>query len=175
MRVITGLSKGRKLKTLQGIDVRPTSAKVKQALFSIIQFDIEGRRVLDLFAGSGQLGIEALSRLSDSAVFIDSSKEAVNIIKENLEFTGLKDNALVLNTDALSYLFNTIEKFDIVFIDPPYNSELAEKSLKSIEQVLNKGAIVVCEAKKTSDFPEEIGGFSLKRYEYGNTTLCIYR
>ncbi|HZJ75755.1 MAG TPA: 16S rRNA (guanine(966)-N(2))-methyltransferase RsmD [Clostridia bacterium] len=175
MRVITGLSKGRKLKTLQGTDVRPTSAKVKQAIFSIIQFDIEGRRVLDLFAGSGQLGIEALSRLADSAVFIDSSKEAVSIIKENLETTGLKDKALVLNTDALSYLFNTTEKFDIVFIDPPYELGLAEKSLESIGKVLNKGAVVVCETKRTSDFPEEIGSYSLKKYEYGNTTLCIYR
>lgn len=175
MRVITGLSKGRNLKTLEGDDVRPTSSKVKQALFSIIQFDIEGRRVLDLFAGSGQLGIEALSRFADGAVFIDSSKESINIIKENLETTNLKDKALVLNIDALSYLFNTNEKFDIVFIDPPYNSGLAKKALESIENVLNKGAIVACEAKSTSDFPEEISGFSLKRYEYGNTTLCIYR
>ncbi len=175
MRVITGLSKGRKLNALQGTDVRPTLAKVKQALFSIIQFDIEGRRVLDLFAGSGQLGIEALSRLAHSAVFIDNSKESISIIKENLELTGLKDKALVLKTDALSYLFKTTEKFDIVFIDPPYELGLAKKALENIERVLNKGAIVVCESNDTTDFPEEIGGFLLKEYKYGSTTLCVYR
>ena len=110
MRVITGTARGRKLITLEGDDVRPTTDKVKEALFSIIQFEIEGRRILDLFAGSGQLGIEALSRGAKNAVFVDSSKKSVEVVRQNLEATGFSKSAVVLNTDSLAFLRTRAEK-----------------------------------------------------------------
>ena len=122
MRVITGTARGRVLRTLEGEDVRPTTDRVKEAVFSIIQFEIEGRRVLDLFAGSGQLGIEALSRGAASATFVDMSKDSLSAVKYNLEHTKLGDNAKVVQTDALSFLKLTKDKFDLVFLDPPYAS-----------------------------------------------------
>ena len=118
MRVITGSARGRRLKELTGMETRPTTDKVKESLFSIIQFDIEGRRVLDLFAGTGQLGIEALSRGAASAVFIDRRADAVRLVKDNLELCGLSDRASVRCGDAMSYL-RSGEKFDLIFLDPP--------------------------------------------------------
>ncbi len=175
MRVITGSARGRRLKTLQGNDVRPTSDKVKEALFSIIQFDIEGRRVLDLFAGSGQLGIEALSRGAVHSVFIDRSREAADIIRENLKVTCFEDCSLVVNADALSYLSMCDIKFDIVFVDPPYKSELAAAALKNVERILNPGAVVVCETAKEEVVPDRLGEYEAKKYKYGNTVLSVYR
>ena len=104
MRVITGSARGRRLKELEGLETRPTTGKVKEALFSVIQFDIEGRRVLDLFAGTGQLGIEALSRGAECAVFVERRRDALQVIRENLEACGMTDKARVVNGDAMSYL-----------------------------------------------------------------------
>ena len=112
MRVITGTARGRRLLTLEGDDVRPTTDIVKEALFSIIQFEIEGRKVLDLFGGCGQLAIEALSRGAHSAVIVDASKKSVEVIKKNLETTGFQKQAVVLNTDAVSFLTRRTEKYD---------------------------------------------------------------
>lgn len=175
MRVITGSARGRRLKTLQGNDVRPTSDKVKEALFSIIQFDIEGRRVLDLFAGSGQLGIEALSRGAVYSVFVDRGREAADIIRENLKDTSFEDRSLVVNSDALSYLSMCDMKFDIVFMDPPYKSELVAAALKNVERILNRGAVVVCETAKEEVLPDRLGEREVKKYKYGNTVLSVYR
>ncbi len=175
MRVITGTARGKRLKTLQGTDVRPTTDKTKEALFSIIQFDLEGTRVLDLFSGSGQLGIEAISRGAFHCVFVDIDKEAIKIINENLNNTAFCLQSTVINTDALSYLSNCEYKFDIVFIDPPYNSSLAASSLKLIDRVLNKGAIVVCETSNNAVLPDTIGENAVKRYKYGKTILSVYR
>ena len=136
MRVITGTARGRVLRTLEGEDVRPTTDRVKEAVFSIIQFEIEGRRVLDLFAGSGQLGIEALSRGAASATFVDMSKDSLSAVKYNLEHTKLGDNAKVVQTDALSFLKLTKDKFDIVFLDPPYASSLVTDSMKLLSDVV---------------------------------------
>ena len=126
MRVITGSARGRILKELQGMETRPTTGKVKESIFSIIQFDIEGRRVLDLFAGTGQLGIEALSRGARQCVFIDQRADAVKLIRENVEVCGLTDRAVIRSGDAMAYL-KSGEKFDIIFLDPPYASGLLEK------------------------------------------------
>ncbi len=104
MRVITGFAKGRKLRTLSGEDVRPTTDRVKEALFSIIQFEIEGRRVLDLFAGSGQLGIERSARGAASAVFVDSSRDSIEVVRENLNTTQLAQSAQVIQMDSLAFL-----------------------------------------------------------------------
>lgn len=176
MRVITGSAKGRKLITLEGEDIRPTSAKVKGAIFNSIQFDIEGRNVLDLFAGAGQLGIEALSRGARKAVFVDLSRESIKVVNENLEHCQLKDNATVFNGDGLSYLKTTREKFDIVFIDPPYKKQLTVKALSIVLNVLNDGGIIVCETDIKEELPEAVGEYTVAKQDtYSKTKLTIYR
>ena len=129
MRVITGSARGRILKELQGMETRPTTGKVKESIFSIIQFDIEGRRVLDLFAGTGQLGIEALSRGAKQCVFIDQRNDAVKLIRENLKLTELQDRARVVARDSMEFLRSLRERFDIVFLDPPYEAGLLEPAV----------------------------------------------
>ena len=125
MRVITGSARGRKLSEPKNYDIRPTTDNVKESIFNIIQFDVEGRRVLDLFAGTGQLGIEALSRGAKSAVFVDKSSEAIALVKQNLKACNLEAN--VVREDSLSYLERG-GKFDLIFIDPPYDTELVNEA-----------------------------------------------
>ena len=174
MRVITGKARGRKLKTPENYDIRPTSDQVKESIFNIIQFDIEGRRVLDLFAGTGQLGIECLSRGAAEVVFIDQSREAVKIIRDNLKTCGLE--AAVLQMDAVSFL-RGCGKFDLIFIDPPYESSLYEEVLKIINSVdiLSDGGIIICEARREKALPElEEPYRKAKEYNYGKIKLCKY-
>ena len=142
MRVITGTARGHRLKTPENYDIRPTTDNVKESVFNIIQFDIEGRRVLDLFAGTGQLGIECLSRGAAEAVFIDENTAAVKIVKENLKTCGF--TAAVLQQDALGYLRHC-GRFDLVFVDPPYDSGLYESVLETINSVdiLSDGGIIL--------------------------------
>ncbi len=174
MRVITGSARGRKLKTPENYDIRPTTDNVKEALFNIIQFDIEGRRVLDLFADTGQLGIEALSRGAESCVFIDESREAVRIVKENLKACGL--SGTVLQTDALDYLRRE-EKFDLIFLDPPYDAGLYEPALTAINSVdkLSDGGIIICETRREIPLPELTAPYRKgKEYRYGKVKICVY-
>ena len=149
MRIITGSARGIALETLPGEETRPTAERVKEALFSMIQFDIEGRRVLDLFAGSGQLGLEALSRGASHATFIDSSRDAADIILRNAAKTKLKERARVAVMDFAAYLKNGkfTESFDIIFLDPPYNTPCMTEALKLIlySGVLREGGTIVCE------------------------------
>ena len=177
MRIITGSARGKRLVTPQGTDVvRPTPERVKEGLFSAIQFDIEGRRVLDLFAGSGQLGIEALSRGAQSAVFIDRSKKAADIVRKNLELTGLSKNASVICGDSLSFLKTFSGKFDIAFLDPPYSTGLLQSALELVPSVMNKGGCILCEAPPDEKMPECAGEFRLvKKYRYGKVSLFLYR
>ena len=176
MRVITGSARGRKLITLDGEDVRPTTEMVKEALFSIIQFELEGRRVLDLFGGCGQLAIEALSRGAHSAVIVDSSKKSIDVIRENLKNTGFDKNAVVVQGDAISFLQRRNEKYDIVFLDPPYSKGILEKALAAVPDVMNEGGVIVCEAPFNDELPEQAGGFYLKKkYRYGKIGLFVYR
>ena len=119
MRVITGTARGRRLKELEGMETRPTTDRVKEGMFNVLQFDIEGRRVLDLFAGTGQLGIECLSRGAKSAVFVDRRADAVKLIRENLKVTELTDRARVVSGDSMEYLKQLREQFDLIFLDPP--------------------------------------------------------
>ncbi len=168
MRVITGTARGRNLITLEGLETRPTSANVKEAIFSAIQFDIEGRRVLDLFAGCGALGIEALSRGAESAVFIDKNPAACKVIAENLKNTGLGEKATVKNPDYVSYLSACTETFDIVFLDPPYSEDLLLSSINAVIPHLSEYAIIMCEHSASTVLPDNIGGFTVKkRYRYG--------
>ena len=176
MRVITGLARGRRLETLPGEATRPTAEKVKESLFSAIQFDIEGRRVLDLFAGSGQLGIEALSRGASGCVFVDKNTEAVKIIRRNLQNTGLSSAAQVLGTDALSYLTRPGDRFDLVFLDPPYAAELLLPALNKVAPLVNDGGIIVCETEAGVELPQRVDRFSVARtYKYGRICLWLYR
>ena len=176
MRVITGSARGMVLRTLEGNDVRPTTDKVKEAIFSAIQFEIEGRKVLDLFGGCGQLAIEALSRGADSAVIVDASKKSIDVIRKNLETTGFDKNAVVVNTDAISFLSRRAEKYDIALLDPPYSQGLMEKALEKVSDVMNEGGVIVCEAPYGDEMPESAGPFTLKKkYRYGKTGLFVYR
>ncbi len=175
MRVITGKARGRKLYTLSGNDVRPTTDAVKEAVFSIMQFGIEGRVFLDAYAGSGQMGIEALSRGAKKAVFLDNSRQSCEIVKKNLEVTGLSENAVVKNTDTLSYIAGTPEKFDIVFIDPPYRTGALMQTLERITKVMNKGGVIICEHPADEKMPGEIQDFVLKKeYKYGKIMITVY-
>ena len=159
MRVITGSARGAKLQTLEGLATRPTSDRVKEAVFNIIQFDIEGRRVLDLFAGSGQLGIEALSRGASYGVFVDQSAEAVKVIKANLKKVKFDQKATVLQSDYLRYLSSCSEKFDIIFLDPPYAQSHLENALQKISEIdiLSEGGIIICERPREKVMPAVVG------------------
>ena len=176
MRVITGSARGRRLKEIQGLETRPTTDRVKEALFSVIQFDIEGRRVLDLFAGTGQLGIEALSRGADSAVFVEQRKDALQAVRENLETCGLSDRARVVSGDAMSYL-KSGEKFDLIFLDPPYASGLLEQALEDIARfdICRRHGISVAESAADKTLPPLGGPYSIYReYRYGKIKLTVY-
>ncbi len=176
MRVITGSARGMSLKTLEGTNTRPTGEKVKEAVFSVLQFELEGRRILDLFAGSGQLGIEALSRGAESCVFVDSDKAAVKIIKENLDKTKLAFKATVAQTDSLAFLAMTDRIFDIAFLDPPYSTGLLEKALAKVEPRMAEGGAVVCEHPFKDEMPESVGGLTKqKEYKYSKTAVTVYR
>lgn len=176
VRVITGSARGRVLKTLEGDDVRPTTDRVKESMFSIIQFEIEGRQVLDLFAGSGQLGIEALSRGAEYVTFTDMSKSSVDVVKSNLISTGLTKNSAVLQTDAMTFLRNNRKKFDIVFMDPPYRKGLLQSALPLVAQSMNDGGVIVCEHPCDEELPNQAGIFAKYRdYKYGKITVTVYR
>ena len=176
MRVITGSARGRKLKTLSGEDVRPTTDRVKEALFSIIQFEIEGRRVLDLFAGSGQLGIEALSRGAAGAVFVDAARACVQVVRENLEAAGLARSAQVFQMDSLAFLAGGCGPFDLVFLDPPYGTGLLQKALPLAARRMAPGGVMICEAPLQEELPEQAGAYRLvRRYPYGKISLAVYR
>lgn len=150
MRIITGSARGIALDTLEGDATRPTGDRAKEALFSMIQFDIEGRRVLDLFAGSGQLGLEALSRGAEHCVFIDGSREASDIVLTNAKKTKLFDKCRISTTDYAAYLKGAADRdrFDIVFLDPPYASDYIANSLRLIADgdLMRAGGRIVCES-----------------------------
>lgn len=172
MRVITGTARGTKLKTPEGMLTRPTTDRVKEALFNIIQFDIAGD-VLDLFAGTGQLGIEALSRGAADCLFVDSAKDSVRLVQENLRRCGLA--ARVLQCDALGIL-KSGEKFDLIFLDPPYGSGLDAKAIETVKEfdILSRGGIMVVETRPETALPvlpPEYG--TTKTYRYGKIKLTV--
>lgn len=182
MRIITGKARGTKLQTLSGEATRPTAERTKEAVFSMINFDIAGARVLDLFAGSGQLGLEALSRGAEYAVFNDSSREAAAIIRANVEKTHFTDACEVLSTDWQPVLrrFANREKFGLVFLDPPYAGGFLPKVLaKMIEwDLLSNGAVIVCESADEGDVfggDEELKNqFTIRRVaRYGAACVTI--
>ena len=178
MRVITGKARGVVLKTPDGMATRPTADRVKEALFSIIQFDVPMARVLDLFGGTGQLGIEALSRGAKSAVFVDEREDACRLIRENLKRTHLEETARVVRADYMDFLRNCREKFDVIFLDPPYAEVFLENSLKMITEIdiLQSGGIIVTERPVEKEFLCEFPGYSRsKDYKYSKTILTLFR
>ena len=178
MRVISGKAKGVVLKTPEGLNTRPTTDRVKEALFSIIQFELPAARVLDLFAGSGQLGIESLSREAKYAIFVDEREDACKLVRENLRRTKLESLGKVVRSDYMAYLRRCNEKFDIIFLDPPYAEVFLENSLKMITEIdiLQTGGIIVTERPVGKDLSLEFPGYSRsKDYKYGHTVLAMYR
>lgn len=177
MRVITGTARGRKLKDLPGLDTRPTTDKVKESIFNIVQFDVEGRKVLDLFAGTGQLGIEALSRGAEKCVFVDQSRSAAKVVAENLETTGFSNTARVVQADALSFLSSCRERFGLAFLDPPYDTELLEKALFRMAEIdiMTENGIIVCESRAEKVLPDLPAPYEKGReYRYGKIKLTLY-
>lgn len=178
MRVISGKARGIMLKTPKGEDTRPTADRVKEALFSIIQFDLPGAKVLDLFGGTGQLGIEAISRGAKSAVFVDARDDACRLIKENLKRTGMESDATVIRCDYQQYLNRCKEKFDIIILDPPYAEKFLENALNTITEIdiLQSGGIIIAERPLGKDLPLDFEGFTRsKDYKYGQILLTLYR
>lgn len=174
MRVITGEARGRKLKTPANDDVRPTTDNVKESIFNILRDSVEGRKVLDLFAGTGQLGIEAISRGADSVTFTDNDIKSLNLVKENLDLCKFKAN--VIKTDAVSYL-KSCGKFDLIFIDPPYDSNLYEPALNNIcdFDILTTGGIIVVESRREKILPTLERPYQLlKEYNYGKVKITTY-
>ena len=178
MRVISGKARGVALKTPEGMHTRPTTDRVKEAMFSIIQFDLPGTTVLDLFAGTGQLGIEALSRDAKFAYFIDEREDACKLIQENLRRTKLDNQAQVIRSDYMAFLRNCRTKFDIILLDPPYAEVFLENALKLITEIdiLQSGGIIVTERPLDKALSWQFDGFERsKDYKYGNTLVTLYR
>ncbi len=177
MRVTGGIGRGRKLKVPAGARVRPTSDKVKQALFNILGQNVEGAHFLDLFAGAGGIGIEALSRGAGLVVFVDDSRDSLRVIQHNIEQTGFKERAQIVASKAEAFLRKTSGQYDIVFLDPPYSLAL-EPLLTAIAEsgVLKSDAIIVAEHFKKQPSIERAGRLSLYREaQYGDTVLAFYR
>ena len=178
MRVISGKARGVNLKTPAGTATRPTADRVKEAVFSIIQFDLPGATVLDLFGGTGQLGIEALSRGAKNAVFVDERDDACKLIRENLKRTKLEEEGRIIRSDYSAFLKSTSQKFDIIFLDPPYAEVFLENSLNLITQIdiLQSGGIIVAESPVGKSLEGEfLQHFQTKTYKYGNTMLMVCR
>ena len=178
MRVISGSARGVRLKTPTGQSTRPTADRVKEAMFSIIQFELPGAKVLDLFGGTGQLGIEATSRGAKSAVFVDQSEQACRLIRENLKLAKMEQEGRIVRSDYLTFLKTTKEKFDIILLDPPYAEVFLENALKLISEIdiLQSNGIIVAECPVGKVLPGKYPGFARsKDYKYGNTILTIYR
>ena len=176
MKVITGSLRGRRLDTLGGEEItRPTSQSTKEALFSAIQFELEDKKVLDLFAGSGQLGIEAISRGARHCTFVESNKHAYAVVEQNIKKCKIEDKCTLVFSQASSFLMNK-NNFDIVFADPPYHKGLIEECLPKLVGMMNDGGVIICESARDEELPENVDGWCVDRVRnYGKTKLSYYR
>ena len=176
MRVISGHKKGKKLEWPKVDFIRPTTDKVKESIFNIIQFTTADADFLDLFAGSGQIGIEALSRGAKSVTFVDENKISINTIKKNLNIANLTQNSTVIRMDSIAFLKTTQNLFDVAFLDPPYNSEILTSAIILVQQVMKKNGVIICEHLLTLKLPDKINDFILsKTYKYGKIALSVYK
>ena len=183
MRVIAGTARSVPLLSRDGLDTRPTTDRVKEAIFNIIQFEVPSARVLDLFAGTGQLGLEARSRgareaVCVDAVIVDQSKDSISIIRQNLQKTKLTEKAEVVCADYMEYLNRCKERFDLIFLDPPYREKFLENALNRISEIdiLKSGGIIICERPAEKALPDAYAAFRRVRdYRYGRTGVTVYR
>ena len=177
MRVISGTARGTRLAALPGEEItRPTVDRVKEGMFSAVQFLLAGARVLDLFAGSGQLGIEALSRGAKHAVFVDAASKAVEAVRANLKHCKLSDQAKIAQMDAASFLKSTTTRFDIVFLDPPYQQKIIDAVLPMVVGQMAPQGIILCETERNEQLPESAGDYEIaKTYFYGKAKITAYR
>ncbi len=180
MRVIAGEFRGRRLDPIEGMDIRPTSDKVKGSLFNIFGDAVIDSVFLDLFGGTGGIGIEALSRGAKHVVFVDTDIKSVKVLKGNLDRLNINENVEVLNSDystAIAKLYSNKKEFDIIFIDPPYSNGMAQNALKEIDEnpILSQSGLIVVEHDSKDEMPSGIGRLYMYRSkQYGNTTLSFY-
>ena len=178
LRVISGSARGKKLLCVNGNDIRPTLDRVKESVFNMIAFDIPDSIVLDLFSGSGALGIEALSRGAASCTFVDNFKDSIFVTKKNLESTHLDSLSEILNSDSIDFLDKCKKKFDIIFIDPPYKTELYQKSLEKIKEnnLLNDNGFIVLEYDTEITPSFDFCGFKVfKEKKYGRVKILLMK
>lgn len=176
MRVITGSARGRNLATLDGDEVtRPTTQSTKEALFSSIQFELEDKKLLDLFAGSGQLGIEALSRGAGFCTFVENNRQAYNIVEGNIRLCKMENRSKLVFSDAISFLSRK-DNFDIALVDPPYNKGLVNECLPRLTALMSPDGVIVCETAKSEELPEKVNGWGINKVRnYGKSKLTYYR
>ena len=177
MRVIAGTARGTKLTALPGEDVtRPTIARVKEAMFSALQFQLPGAKVLDLFAGSGQLGIEALSRGAEHCTFIDQDKGAIAIITANCRAAGVLSQARILQRESAAFAAANKGSYHVVLLDPPYRQGTLAKVLPDVARLTAPGGAVICESELEADLPDECGGLrKIKQHRYGTVLVTRYQ
>lgn len=176
MRVITGTAKGRRLETLEGEDVRPTTERIKEAVFSIIQFEIMGHTFLDLFAGSGQMGIEAISRGASSAYFVDASKKSLDVVRKNVSAVKFDKEAKLFAMDYRSFLSMNSTEFDIAFLDPPYKKGILQDALPIVAENMRETGIIIAENPLDEQISANYGDFVLDReYRYGKIKISTFR
>ena len=173
MRVISGTARGRKLREPVGMDIRPTTDMVKESVFNIIQFDLEGRRVLDLFAGTGQLGIEAKSRGAAYVTFVDASQKSIGLVKENVAVCKIVEGVEIIRSDSIAFL-ERCGKYDVIFVDPPYDSSLLDDALEKIIEfdILRENGIILCESKAQRQIDNIRPPYRIKKeYKYGKIKI----
>lgn len=181
MRVISGKVRGLKLNAPKNDDVRPTTDRVKESLFNMINSYMMDSDILDLFAGTGSLGIECLSRGANKCVFVDKSKESINIVKSNIKKARVENESIVLNLDfksAISSLALKKEKFDVIFMDPPYYKNMFNDALLAVDEkeLLKEDGIIVVEHDTVDKFPDNMGRlYKSREKKYGNTTITFYK
>lgn len=177
MRVISGIKRGTLLFSPEGEETRPTTDRVKENIFNLIQFDMPRGPVLDLFAGSGAMGIEALSRGSEFATFLDMSPSACNVIRKNIKKTGFCDKSEIINKSFEDFLKSSHLKYSLIFLDPPYHKGYIEKALEIIERknILNPDGIIVCECDYDEVAGENTGLIKIKEKSYGRVKVTVFK
>lgn len=179
MRIIAGTARSLPLKTIEGMDTRPTTDKIKETLFNILQSEVPGCYFLDLFAGSGQIGLEALSRGAQYAVFVENNRKAAACIADNISFTKFEKSSLLMQTDVFSALRSLEGKyrFDIVFMDPPYRKGLEKEVFAYLadSKILKEDALVIAEASLDTDFDDLAQmGFEIVKYKKYKTNVHVF-
>ena len=176
MRVITGIARGRKLNTLPGdLITRPTTDSTKEALFSTIQFELEGKKILDLFAGCGQLGIEALSRGARFCTFVENNRQAYTVVEDNIKHCKMQDISTLVFADAKAFLSRK-DNFDIAFLDPPYNQHLIDDCLPLLVKNMSADGLIICETSRDENLVDNVDGWSISKVKnYGRSKLTYYR